>query len=130
MLKFSLDDEETLDLQVSAAEKYARGDISASIARGLGVGRLTALQKETGRVKGIVAGDAFRRLVAKTLSRQFGDEIEDACAPFQYALSTRAGTDCAAHLLRAATAGDASATVVSIDGKSEPLNSSMHAWLS
>ena len=116
MLKISLDDEETLDLQASVAERFARGDVPSPIARGLGMGRLTALQKDTGRVRGIVAGDAFRRLVAKALSRQFGDEIEDACAPFQYALSTRAGTDCAAHLLRAATDGDARATVVSIDG--------------
>ena len=32
-------------------------------------------------------------MVAKTLARQFSKEVEDASAPFQFALSTRAGVD-------------------------------------
>ena len=58
----------------------------------------------TGGVQGIATGLAFRRLVAKCLARQFGKEVEAACSPFQFALSTRAGTDCVGH------------TVTSIDG--------------
>eukprot|EP00969_Alexandrium_andersonii_P281368 12439150-Alexandrium_andersonii.AAC.1 len=36
--------------------------------------------------------------------------------PFQFALSTRAGTDCVARVARALTELDSTATVVSIDG--------------
>ena len=34
---------------------------------------------------------SFRRLVAKTLATQFMSDVEKACAPFQFALSTRTG---------------------------------------
>ena len=116
LLKLALDDEATLDLQATVAEQYAGGNIPTSIAQALGLGRMTALLKDNGRARGIVAGDAFKRLVGKCLSRQYGPEIESACAPYQYALSTRAGTDCASHFLRAATDSDPNATIVSIDG--------------
>ena len=36
-------------------------------------------------------------LSACTLARKFGKEVEAPCAPFQFALSTRAGTDCVGH---------------------------------
>ena len=42
--------------------------------------------------------------------------VEETCAPFQFALSTRAGTDCVDHAIRAATDADHEATVLSIDG--------------
>ena len=42
--------------------------------------------------------------------------VEAECAPFQYALSTRAGTDCVGHMLRAATDLDPNATILSVDG--------------
>ena len=42
--------------------------------------------------------------------------FQDACPPFQYALSTRAGTECLARLLRAATEADHKATVLFVDG--------------
>ena len=38
--------------------------------------------------EGIATGTSFRRLVAKTLARQFGAAAEATCAPFQFALST------------------------------------------
>ena len=44
------------------------------------------------------------------------NDFEDECSPFQYALSTRAGTDCVGHMHRAATDGDPSATVLKVDG--------------
>ena len=116
LLKLALDEDETLELQAAVAERYARAEIPASVARALGTGRMTALLKDNGRARGIVAGDAFRRLVGKALCRQYGSEMDDACAPFHYALSTRAGTDSAAHFLRAATDSDPAATIVSIDG--------------
>ena len=78
--------------------------------------RMTALQKPSGGVRGISTGTALRRLVARTLARQFGAEIEAACAPFQFALSTRAGTDCVGHMVRFLTEESHTATLLSIDG--------------
>ena len=49
--------------------------------------------KKDGGVRGIATGTSFRRLVAKTLARQFGKVVESTCAPFQVAL----GTDCVGH---------------------------------
>ena len=77
---------------------------------------MTALQKHDGGVRGITTGTTFRRLVAKTLARQFSAEGEAVCAPYQFALSTRAGTDCVGHAIRAMTDADPMATVLSIDG--------------
>ena len=50
---------------------------------------VTSLQKKDGGVRGIATGSSFRRLVAKTLARQFGKAVEATCFPFQFALSTR-----------------------------------------
>ena len=46
----------------------------------------------------------------------FGLEVEIVCSPFQFALSTRAGTDCVGHAIRAITDQNPRATVLSIDG--------------
>ena len=67
---------------------------------------MTALQKPDGGVRGIVVGDVMRRLLARTLAQQFGPQAEAATHPFQYALSTRAGTECVAHLVQALTSSD------------------------
>ena len=67
--------------------------------------RLTALSKEDGAVRGIATGCTFRRLVARI--QKFEDE---------YALSTRAGTDCVGHMLRAPTDMDPMACVLKVDG--------------
>ena len=77
---------------------------------------MTALQKPDGGVRGIATGTSFRRLVAKTLARQFGKAVESTCAPFQFALSTRAGTNCVGHVVRALTDENPMVTVLSIDG--------------
>ena len=42
--------------------------------------------------------------------------VESTCAPFQFALSTRAGTDCVGHTIRAMTDDDPECIVLSIDG--------------
>ena len=60
------------------------------------LGRLTAWRKPDGGVRGIVVGDVLRRLVARTIA-QIADQVEAATAPFQYALRTRAGSECVAH---------------------------------
>ena len=74
---------------------------------------MTALKKRDGSA---ASRDSFRRLVAKTLARQFNGEVEHACSPFQSALSTRVRVDCVGHAVWAGTDADHSATVLSVDG--------------
>ena len=64
---------------------------------------MTALTTPDGGVRGIVVGDVFRRVVARTIAQQFALMAEGATHPFQYALSTRAGTECVAHVAQALT---------------------------
>ena len=82
------------------------------------LGRMTALSKPDGGVRGIVAGDVVRRLVARTMAQQLGKAVEAATAPHQYALSTKAGCECIAHILQGLTDLDDRATVISVDGVS------------
>ena len=77
---------------------------------------MTALRKDVGGVRGIVVEDVVRRLLSRTMVRQLGEAVKVAIAPFQYALSTRVGCECVAHVLQAVTEADPSATVLSIDG--------------
>ena len=58
----------------------------------------------------------FRRLVARTFAQRHAEEIASACSPYQYALSTRAGTECVAPALQASTALDPGLTILSVDG--------------
>ena len=79
--------------------------------------RFIALSKPDGGVRGIASGCSLRRLVARVVAKQFVKEFEAECAPVQYALSTRTGTaDCVGHMLRAATDGDPTLTILSVDG--------------
>ena len=87
-----------------------------TILQAIRLGRLTALQKPDGGVRGIVVGDIIRRLVARTMAKQIAKKVETATAPFQYALKTKAGCECVAHVLQTLTDTDPEATVLSIDG--------------
>ena len=98
------------------AERLSRGQVPSSIRDAIRLGRLTALRKSNGGVRGIVAGDIVRRLVARTISQQMAEAVQTATAPFQYALSTRSGCECVAHALQGLTEIDPRATVTSIDG--------------
>ena len=80
------------------------------------LGRLTALKKPDGGVRGIVVSDVLRRLVARTIAKQCAEAAEKATAPFQYALRTRAGCECVAHVLQTLTDLDPNATILPIDG--------------
>ena len=73
----------------SDAREYRRHRIVASFADTFAKGevpRMTALRKLDGGVSGIVVGDLFRRLVSRTLAKQFAQQVEDATAPFQFEL--------------------------------------------
>ena len=56
--------------------------------------------------------------VFRALARQYADTFDRATRLFQFALQARAGTDCLAAMLRAASELDADATIVSLDGRS------------
>jgi hypothetical protein len=77
---------------------------------------MTALQKDDGNVRGIVAGSILRRLVCKTVAAKFSVAFLERTAPYQFALQTKAGTDALAHAIRALTDFDPEAVVVSLDG--------------
>ena len=115
-LKTLLDDTDTMELLFEAITSLARANVPVEIAEVLMGARLTALTKPDGGVRGIATGSSLRRLVARILARQFMGAFEKECAPFQCALSTRAGTDCVGHLLRASTDRDPTSTVLSVDG--------------
>ena len=102
-LKSILENARDCELLFQVAQLFARARIPHEILEALRVGRLTALQKPNGGVRGIVAGDVFRRLVARTIAQQLGPAIERATSPFQYALSNRAGTECIAHAIQVLT---------------------------
>ncbi|CAK0884260.1 unnamed protein product, partial [Prorocentrum cordatum] len=59
-LQTLLDDEHCCDLLHHAATLLARAEIPGPVAEALRLGRLTALRKSNGRVRGIVTGDVFR----------------------------------------------------------------------
>ena len=79
------------------ASLLAVGRVPEEIIEALRLGRLTALSKPDGGVRGIVVGDILRRMVARTIAKQIAKQVEAATAPFQYALSTKAGCECVAH---------------------------------
>ena len=95
---------------------FAKAQVPQTILSALRLGRMTALRKPSGGIRGIVVGDVFRRLVARTLAQQFAKKVESATAPFQCALSTRAGCECVSHALQSLTDLDESATILSVDG--------------
>ena len=103
-------------LMCKLAGRFAQGQVPDNIVAAVRLGRMTALVKPAGGVRGIVVGDVFRRLVARTVAQQMGPAVEKATAPFQYALSTRAGCECIGHALQFLTERDPSATITSIDG--------------
>ena len=63
----------------SECDSEVLAEFGASLARGEGpqvvweafrMGRMTALRKADGGVRGIVVGDLFRRLVSRTIAQQ------------------------------------------------------------
>ena len=111
-----LDNEQDSHRLFRMGEKLCQALTPPSINATIRMGRLTALQKPRGSVRGIVVGDIVRRLVSRTMAQQLSKVVERCTAPYQYAMSTKAGTECIAHALQMLTELDPQATVVSIDG--------------
>ena len=76
---------------------------------------MTALQKPDRGVRGIVVGDVFRRVVARTIAQPYAKLGEAATHPnalFLQGLEQSAVT----HIVQAMTSEDREATILSIDG--------------
>ena len=56
------------------------------------------------------------RCVGRTLTKQFAEQGQAATHPLQHVLSTRAGTECVAHVVQAVTSLDPSITILFIEG--------------
>ena len=97
-----LDHTRDSQLFFQAAELLARAQVPPTIKEAIRLGRFTA--------------HIVRRLVARTISQQLSERVQAATAPFQYALSTRAGCECVAHNLHGITEMSATATITSVDG--------------
>ena len=115
-LQLCLESETALDLLTDVAEVLARGRVPEPVVAAMAMSQLTALRKPNGRVRGICAGDTFRRLVAKCLARQKQQALRQAVAPANFGLADRSGTDGLIHLVRSLTEADHNCTVLSIDG--------------
>ena len=98
------------------AQEFARAEIPQAIVASLRMGRMTALKKRSGGIRGIVVGEILRRLVARTMAQSLGSALKTATAPHQYALTARSGCESIAHALQGLTDLDLEATVMSVDG--------------
>ena len=58
----------------------------------------------------------MRRVVERALAIRFVDAVEEAIQPFQFAFSTRAGTNVLAMALRTAMHEDEDGGILSLDG--------------
>ena len=73
----------------------ARAEAQSHVNDAIRLGRLIALQKPRGGVRGIVAGDSSPQArVPHNVTTAQQKAVEAATAPFQYAMTTRAGTEC------------------------------------
>ena len=116
ILRLVLDDEVTSQHFVAVATRLAKADIPHQVSQAIGLGRVVALQKPNGRVRGIVIGDLLRRLVSWCLAQTYASHFHAACMPHQFALSTRAGTEAIVHALTSATEAHPNHTILSVDG--------------
>ena len=68
--KICLEDDVAFDCMCECAEILSRGRLPEQVRETLQPSVLTALHKETNstKIRGIAAGDTFRRLVSKTLA--------------------------------------------------------------
>ena len=111
-----LENEGDSDLFVRVGSLLVSGNVPPAIAQAIRLGRMTVLSKPDGGVRGIAVGDIIRRLVARSIAKQITKKVEAMTAPFQHALSTKAGCECVAHILQSMTDLDPDTTITSIDG--------------
>ena len=111
-----LEDETLWSLFTSFCQAFARAEVPEEVSGAVRLGRLTALKKDNGRVRGIVAGSVLRRLTRRAVATQYAEQFMAATAPHQFASQTRAGIEAVAHAWRLLTDRDPDAVVLSLDG--------------
>ena len=115
-LRLCLEDGASFDLLYAAAQQLANAEVPEEIVVALALSKLTALLKPNGRVRGIAAGDVFRRLVSKTLARQSQEVFRRLVAPSNFGLCDRGGTDTLVHLVQFLLEEEDTRVILSIDG--------------
>ena len=70
-----LEDARGRKLLFAVGEKLA---VPQKVVEMIRVGRLTALSKPDGRVRGVVVGETVRRLVSRTIAQQLATAVEKA----------------------------------------------------
>ena len=98
-------------LLAECASVMDRGDVPEEVLEWARMERITALAKPDGGVRGIVAGDILRRLVARTMAQQVSKNATASNTLFPHGQG-----ECVAHVVQALTDLNPEATVVSIDG--------------
>ena len=106
-----LEDVRGLHLLGEVVERLARAEVPPEVMRLVRGGRLTALAKPDGGVRGIVAGDVIRRLLAQTMSQQLSKAA--GCNNSAPMCPTRAGCECVAHALQGLVELDQDSTILS-----------------
>ena len=71
-----LESEAASQLLTQVASLFAVGQVPDVILEAIRIGRLTALQKPDGGVRGIVVGDIIRRLLARPMAKQIFKRVE------------------------------------------------------
>ena len=132
-LKVLLSDESCAGDLAEVAALLASGRAVPERARAcFALGNMTALLRESvprRKVRGTVAGDVLRRGVARTLAQQFRFRFETACAPYQFGLGTRAGTDAVALFITSVLDLDEDRVILQLDAKGAFDNMSREAML-
>ena len=88
-----------------------RREVPGEIISALRMGQMTPCRRKMGDPR-----NCIRRLVAKTIAKQFMKIFEDATKLFQHALSTRAGCESVAHVVQLMRDRDPNCTLLSING--------------
>ena len=88
------------------ANSLAQANVPSDIVRALRLGRITALQKPDNGVRGI--GHCCRRVHspvggARIVAKKLSEEAKEPTVLHQYALETRAGCECVAHVFQVLT---------------------------
>ena len=99
-----------------ACHRLANATIPISIAGRHRNGPADSPSKAFWRSARLGSRDFLRRLVARSLAQHYAQDFDAKCHPYQYALSTRAGTEALIHTLQLTTELDPDQTILSVDG--------------
>ena len=114
--KVVMDDEHIMGDLYTIASRLACGNVPRQIGEALRMCKLTALPKSNGKIRGLNAGDTFRRLVAKTLAQQYEEEFRNATSPFNFGMAVHSGVDAVIHCLRTLSSQFPNGVITKIDG--------------